>query len=385
MKAQPHPSQKLRLATLRQYEILDTPREKDFDEIVQLASEICETPISVINLIDEHRQWFKAETGLGTRETPLATSICSHVILESDYVEIPDTLSDPRTADNELCQAQDGLRFYAGYLLKPENGLPLGTLCVLDTKPRQLTDFQKRSLAVLARRVMRELDLRRALRDQAVLRNEMDHRVKNSLQTVASFVRVYHGQLKKGEMEASTVLDAVARRIEAMSALHAALHRSSDGRQVELGGYIEELVDYLRDSVPERVTIDVEIVPVSILSSTAGSIGMIISEFVANSVKHGFPDGRKGLVEVSLTTDADGVHIHCRDNGVGAKSGEPGPAAECERPSRGSGLGTRLVASAASQIGATLKRSSDENGYKLQLTVPTELDDTKSVARQLAD
>jgi GAF domain-containing protein len=102
MKAEPHPQQHNRLTTLRQYDILDTPRERDFDDIVALASEICGTPIAVINLIDEHRQWFKAEVGLGVRETPLETSICSHVILEDDFVEIEDTLVDDRTADNEL-------------------------------------------------------------------------------------------------------------------------------------------------------------------------------------------------------------------------------------------------------------------------------------------
>ena len=370
MKAQPHPAQQRRLATLARYGILDTPRERDFDEIVQLASEICEAPISVVNLIDEHRQWFKAEVGLGTRETPLATSICSHVILEADYVEIHDTLKDSRTKDNELCLAKDGLRFYAGCLLKPDNGLPLGTLCVLDTKPRTLTDFQKRALSILARRVMRELDLRLALRDQDVLRNEMDHRVKNSLQTVASYVRVYQGQMKKGEIDASDVLDAVARRIEAVSALHAALHKSDDGREVELDDYLGQLVDYLKDSVPNNVTIRLAAIAASVESQTANAVGMIVSEFVANSVKHGFRDRAEGRVLIQMTTDADGLHIECRDNGVGVNSVSGSQVSDGERPSRNSGLGTRLVASAASQIGAKLTRTSDESGYQLRLTLP---------------
>jgi GAF domain-containing protein len=98
MKAEHHPLEPARLAALRAYDILDTPRESDFDDIVMLASRICGTPISVINLIDETRQWFKAETGLGVRETPLDTSICAHVILEKDFVEISDTLADVRMA-----------------------------------------------------------------------------------------------------------------------------------------------------------------------------------------------------------------------------------------------------------------------------------------------
>ena len=84
-----------RLASLRSYGILDTEREADFDDIVGLASQLCGTPISVVNLIDQDRQWFKAEVGLGVRETPIESSICAHAILEADFVEIPDTLSRP--------------------------------------------------------------------------------------------------------------------------------------------------------------------------------------------------------------------------------------------------------------------------------------------------
>src|SRR5690606_1633371 len=95
MEAQPHPLQADRLQALYSYEILDTDREKEFDDVARLAAGICGTPIAVVNLIDGDRQWFKAEVGLGLRETPLATSICSHVILEQDFVEIKDTLNDP--------------------------------------------------------------------------------------------------------------------------------------------------------------------------------------------------------------------------------------------------------------------------------------------------
>ena len=117
MQADPHPRQDERLASLRAYRILDTPREADFDEIVQLASQLCETPISVVNLIDSDRQWFKAEVGLGVRETPIGTSICAHAILESEMVEISDTSIDTRLCDNPLVTGNPGLRFYAGVLL----------------------------------------------------------------------------------------------------------------------------------------------------------------------------------------------------------------------------------------------------------------------------
>lgn len=163
MRASCHPQEEVRLATLRGYHILDTPREADFDEIVQLAADICGTPISVVNLIDEDRQWFKAEVGLGVRETPLDTSICAHAILERGVVEVPDTALDARFQDNPLVQGDPGLRFYAGALLETQDGLPLGTLCVLDTVPRTLTEMQRSALRVLGHQVMTQLELRRKL------------------------------------------------------------------------------------------------------------------------------------------------------------------------------------------------------------------------------
>ncbi|HYF53789.1 MAG TPA: PAS domain S-box protein [Salinarimonas sp.] len=155
-----------RLAALARYEILDTPREPAFDDLAALASEICETPIAVVNLVAERRQWFKAEVGLGVRETPLESSFCAHAILESDFLEVPDATKDPRFHRNPLVTGGPGLRFYAGALLKSEEGLPIGTLCVLDTKPRKLTDWQVRSLERLARQATSQLELRLALRSR---------------------------------------------------------------------------------------------------------------------------------------------------------------------------------------------------------------------------
>jgi GAF domain-containing protein len=123
-----------RLQALHAYGVLDTAPEQVFDDMVQLAARICEAPIAVVNLIDAGRQWFKAETGLGVRETPLETSFCAHALLQADGLVVPDATSDARFDGNPLVTAAGGLRFYAGRLLKSRDGLPLGTLCVLDTR-----------------------------------------------------------------------------------------------------------------------------------------------------------------------------------------------------------------------------------------------------------
>lgn len=157
-----------RLAALRAYEILDTPREAAFDEIVNLVAQVFDAPIAVVNLIDEGRQWFKAETGLGVRETPLETSFCAHAILMQDSMVVPDATRDDRFACNPLVTGEPGLRFYAGQLLKSAEGLPIGTLCVLGDKPRPEgpTPLQMQTLQVLAAQVMTLLNLRRALAAQ---------------------------------------------------------------------------------------------------------------------------------------------------------------------------------------------------------------------------
>ncbi|MCB4820497.1 PAS domain-containing protein [Roseicella aerolata] len=155
-----------RLAALEDYAILDTPPERAFDEVVRLAAQICDAPIAVVNLVAGNRQFFKAEIGLGVRQTPLDVSICVHAILRRGLFVVPDTTRDPRFVGNPLVTGSPNLRFYAGALLETEEGLPLGTLCVLDHVPRPegLTAQQGFALQVLARQVMSQLELRRALK-----------------------------------------------------------------------------------------------------------------------------------------------------------------------------------------------------------------------------
>lgn len=157
-----------RLAALRGYEILDTPREAAFDDIVNLIARVFDAPIAVVNLIDEGRQWFKAETGLGVRETSLETSFCAHALLMQDRLVVPDATRDERFACNPLVTGAPHLRFYAGELLKSAEGLPIGTLCVLDDKPRPEgpTPLEMQTLQVLAAQVMTQLELRRSLSRQ---------------------------------------------------------------------------------------------------------------------------------------------------------------------------------------------------------------------------
>jgi GAF domain-containing protein len=115
----------LRLAAIARYGMLDTPREEEFDDIVALASSICETPIAVVNLIGDRRQFFKAEVGLGVRETPFESSFCAKALLEEDILVVPDATIDPRFECNPLVTGDPYIRFYAGVLLKTGEGFPI--------------------------------------------------------------------------------------------------------------------------------------------------------------------------------------------------------------------------------------------------------------------
>jgi hypothetical protein len=113
-----------RLEALRGYEILDTPREPEFDSLAELASRVCRTPIAAVNLIEDRRQWFKAEVGIGVREMPVEDSICRHFLLRPGLNIVNDTRADPRLSGNPLVAGEPGLRFYAGCLLQTPEGTP---------------------------------------------------------------------------------------------------------------------------------------------------------------------------------------------------------------------------------------------------------------------
>jgi PAS domain S-box-containing protein len=157
-----------RLTALKQYGVLDTTPEASFDDLATLAARICDAPMAAVSLVDAQRQWFKAEVGLGLRETPRPQSFCAHTMLSDVAMVITDATQDPRFADNPLVTGAPQIRFYAGYPLKTPEGVSLGALCVLDDTPRPqgLTELQSMALKTLAEQVMTQLELRRALLDR---------------------------------------------------------------------------------------------------------------------------------------------------------------------------------------------------------------------------
>ena len=154
-----------RRRAIERYRILDTLPEPDFDAVATLAAKVCETPFAAISFIDGERQWFKAQCGLGVRETPISQSFCAHTIRQDDILLVADAAGDPRFAVNPLVTGAPHFRFYAGMPVRAADGTPIAALCVLDDRPRPggLSETQRMTLTVLARQVEAQLDLRRAV------------------------------------------------------------------------------------------------------------------------------------------------------------------------------------------------------------------------------
>lgn len=160
-----------RLAALEQFQILDTPPEKGFDDIVELATGICATPVALVSLVAGDRQWFKARIGFDSCQTDLSRSVCAHALVEPDILEIEDLTLDARSRDNALVAGAPNIRFYAGAPMRTAGGHVIGSLCVIDTKPRPggLEPAQRNALRALARQVITQLELRSAVAERDAL------------------------------------------------------------------------------------------------------------------------------------------------------------------------------------------------------------------------
>jgi signal transduction histidine kinase len=410
MEAPRHAAEDRRVAALHSYGLLDTPREEEFDEIVKVVSAICGAPISVINLIDRERQWFKAEVGLGVRETPLPASICAHAILQPGLFIVPDTLEDRRFSDNPLVTGAPHLRFYAGALLETPDGLPLGTICVLDYKPRQLDDNQQALLRLMAQQIMKLFELRRInarereAREQAEVQAEttgtklvdaareaglreqfiavLGHDLRNPLASIKAGAEL----LGKGAGDARETLRLMQGSVSRMLTLIDDIMDFARGRlgegiaigrgDVLLEPVLRQVIDELKGVASGRAIVT-DIGVDSPIHCDAIRIGQLLSNLLANALTHG--------------SSATPIHVAAHGSPDGgfelsvSNSGPPIPAASLEklfqpffrgeeRSSRqGLGLGLYIASEIARAHGGTLTASSspDRTTFTFHMPGPT--------------
>jgi len=180
-------NEEARVIALDKYAILDTDPEQSFDDLTLLASFVCKTPIALISLVDEDRQWFKSRVGIEASETSREIAFCSTAILQPDVFVVPDALADDRFRDNPLVVSDPHIRFYAGAPLINEDGYALGTLCVVDRAPRELAPEQKEALKALSRLVLAQLEFRRNL---ILLKEALSDRTKEEHERQRELIHV---------------------------------------------------------------------------------------------------------------------------------------------------------------------------------------------------
>jgi two-component sensor histidine kinase len=283
-------------------------------------------------------------------------SICRHLLLTPGLTVIPDTRQDPRLAANPLVAGEPGLRFYAGHLLAIPAGAPLGTLCVLDRRPRTDLDAEQRfALAALARQLTTQLELRRALREQRrlieqkdLLFQELNHRVKNSLQIIAGLIQLQSASVRDGG-DARALLAETRGRVLTVATLHEHLYRSGDLREVELGRYLRTLLPAMAPPAGEGAAVELRVgageAPLPV--DRAVLVAMAVNELVTNAVKHARRGGRPGRVLVCVEVGEGAAHrVSVEDDGPGLSAGFD--------PDAASGLGMRIVAGLARQLDASL-------------------------------
>ncbi len=249
-----------RLQRLDSYGILDSVPEPAYDDLLAIATSLCATPMGAVTLVDEQRQWFKARRGVALRETSRDQAFCAHAINhEESLMVVPDTLQDSRFRDHPLVTGTPGIRFYAGEKLISPDGLAMGTLCVLDRRPRQLSRFQREAMAALARQATVLMELRRA--------NKRLHEVLVQRDQYEEQLRGYqsHLETQNAELMTQSRLDPLT-GLPNRRALNAALdegvvlareQRQSMSVAVIDIDYFKHINDTLGHAIGDRVLVDV--------------------------------------------------------------------------------------------------------------------------------
>lgn len=323
-----------RIRALERYQVLDTPAEEEFDELTALASFICGTPISLISLITQDRQWFKSRIGLDLPETHRSISFCRYAIGGEGLLEVKDTLQDERFRENPLVQGSPNIRFYAGSPLVNDEGQQLGTLCVIDTVPRTLTPEQKRALDILAKQVVAHFELR--LKKQQLEKEEQ--RLKEANQKLEQFVRMVSHDLKGPIHNLQSVAEWLE---EDLSSMNLAGLAEAIGFVRERATAMESLVNgLLQYSLTQVQNLPKEQVQVAemlqeIVATTHGAkkfevvllpdlptlltekvlLQQVLANLIANAVKHHHTG--QGRLEVSASLDPGIVTFWVKDDGPG--------------------------------------------------------------------
>lgn len=330
--------EKSRLQALRSYKILDTDPEKAFDDLVILAAHICETPVALISLIDSERQWFKSKVGVSISETSSEVSFCARAIQQPDLFVVPDASKDPRFSSNPFVISDPKIRFYAGAPLSSSDGYPLGTLCVVDVVPRQLTPSQENVLLALSRQVQAQLELRKNLME---LRTALQERDRAEAERDHSL------------LELRQALEHVQRLSGLLPACSACkLDVTIPANPEAISGVVDGVIHMIRE--------------MKCAEGNEYEVELALREALANAIVHGCKNDPNKKVECCVAcTESSDVVIVVRDPGEGFAPGAvPNPLAT-ENLYSGHGRGIYLINQLMDEV------SFERNGAEIRMRKTT--------------
>lgn len=325
-----------RLTALHSYHILDTAEEKEFDDLTFLASAICRTPVALISLIDGERQWFKSAKGLTEKETPKEYAFCAHTVAAGeDLLIVEDARQDERFADNPFVNGDQQVIFYAGVPLINEDGFALGSLCVIDTEKRSLTDEQTAALKILAKQVVDKLELRRKaialekaygdLQESHLFAQKFAamaaHDIRNPLSSISLTSQALKARLQKLDDESCLKLVdlnliSIRKLINLLDEMAA---YSESPELLRTKKLFVNLPDFLRSviamiAVPENVEIRLpeenqrlHISPVA--------FEQIFLNLLSNAIRYN--DKAHCIIQIRFSHDQDNYYFEVEDNGIG--------------------------------------------------------------------
>jgi signal transduction histidine kinase len=324
-----------RLASLNSYDILDTLEEDEFDEITLLASQICETPVALITLVDKKRQWFKSAVGTLHRETPREHAFCAYTILDKEVMVVNNAREDERFSNNPLVTGDPNVVFYAGAPIVNEEGHSLGSLCVIDTEAKELTSKQVEALKTLSKQVIARLELRRKIKvleqsNATLLESNVfiqkfasmaAHDIKNPLSSILLTSQALQRRLQKEDDSKSLQLinmsinasKQLLHMVDEMLVYSKAPATLLAGQQtVNLNELLTKIIRLI--GVPESIKVQLPVVEHT-LNVSAVALEQIFMNLLTNAIRYN--DKAEGLIKILVRNEESYYNFKVIDNGRG--------------------------------------------------------------------
>ncbi len=392
-KAESKIKEEKRIASLKNLNILDTPAEKQYDNITELAAYICKTPIAMISLIDENRQWIKSKTGTNFSECPREMAFCSHAILNPENnMEIEDTRLENRFKDNPFVTAEEEpIIFYAGYPIRDKNGNSLGALCILDHKPRKLTKPQKQALNTLRNQVEILFELREKNKELTQSKVELrqhnsslkkfagavSHDLKMPLASIIMTIDILRGKyaekldeqgleyLKRLKQSSLGMSEYISHILEYYETENISSEDNID-KPFALKDFLERIVDIL--NIDSNCEINFPEHNFDLVCNLS-ALEQIFVNLLGNSLKYN--DKEKTIIDIAAEEKKKYYHFKITDNGMGIPKEEQenifqlfSIATDRDRHGKkGNGIGLSTVKKIVQKLGGKIKVDSEVGKY----------------------